>query len=285
MVSAAAPAAGPAGALKHALARAVTDIFHDPARGDLRVARRADGLFGPRSVAWRVHGDVTGMTTGGIAGLLMQMLHPAALAGVWDHSSFRADLLGRLRRTVRFIETTTYGSRVEAEAAIARVRAIHARIAGRLADGTPYSASDPTLLAWVHVCESWCFLAGWRHYAEPRMPVAAQDRYFAELARVGAALGADPVPRSRAEAAALIAALRPALRVDARTRETAALILRAPAPTPGLDPLRRLTLRAACALLPPWARRMHGFAEPRLPAPLLTAGTRAMGAAVRWALA
>ena len=87
--------------------------------------RRPDGLFGPESVAWRVHGDVTCMMVGGIAGLMLQMLYPAVLAGVWDHSRFRDDLAGRLRRTARFIALTTYGSREQAEAAIARVRGIH----------------------------------------------------------------------------------------------------------------------------------------------------------------
>ena len=93
--------------LKQAIAEGVVAIFNDTSRGERPVQRRTDGLFGPQSVAWRVHGDVSSMMVGGVAGLLLQMLHPAVLAGVWDHSNFRADMHGRLRRTARFIALTT----------------------------------------------------------------------------------------------------------------------------------------------------------------------------------
>ena len=109
--------------IKDAIAAQVVALFNDKSRGEQPVTRRADGLFGPRSVAWRVHGDVTSMMVGGIAGLMLQMLHPAVLAGVWDHSKFRDDMQGRLRRTARFIATTTYSSREDAEAsALAKPR-------------------------------------------------------------------------------------------------------------------------------------------------------------------
>ncbi len=126
--------------LKQRIAAEVVSIFNDRDKGQRPVQRRADGLFGPQSIVWRIHGDVTSMMVGGVSGLLLQMLHPAVLAGVWDHSNFRADLLGRLRRTARFIALTSYGARDEAEAAIARVRSIHGRVSGRLLDGTPYRA-------------------------------------------------------------------------------------------------------------------------------------------------
>ncbi len=247
--------------LKQAIAAEVAGIFNDRARGERPVTRRGDGLFGPSSVAWRVHGDVASMMVGGVAGLLLQMLHPAVLAGVWDHSKFRNDMHGRLRRTARFIALTTYGSRAEAEEAIGRVRAIHARVRGTLPDGTPYTADDPALLAWVHVTETTSFLAAWVRYAEPRMRAAEQDRYFAEIAQIGLALGADPVPRSRAEARRLIEAMRPQMRCDERTREVARIVLRQPAPHPLAEPLQRLTMRSAIDLMPPWAQRMHGVPE------------------------
>src|SRR5688500_2812244 len=170
--------------VKDILIDRVRAVFNDRARGERPVQRRDDGLFGRSAVAWRVHGDLTSMMVGGVAGLLLQMLHPAVLAGVWDHSNFRADMHGRLRRTARFIALTTYGGRDEAEAAIARVRRIHDRVGGALPDGAPYAANDPSLLAWVHVTEATCFLDAWIRYAEPGMPAAHQDRYFAEMARV-----------------------------------------------------------------------------------------------------
>ncbi len=248
--------------IKQAIAAQVVAVFNDRSRGEKPVTRRTDGLFGPRAVAWRVHGDVTSMMVGGIAGLLLQMLHPAVLAGVWDHSNFRADMHGRLRRTARFIALTTYGGREEAEAVIARVRAIHGQVRGTLPDGTPYTANDPALLAWVHVTEATSFLGAWIRYAEPRMSLADQDRYFAEMARVAEALGADPVPRTRAEARNLIKAMRPRLLSDARTREVARLVLTQQAPNRMAEPLQALTMQAGVDLLPPWARRLHGLPEP-----------------------
>ncbi|WP_338661913.1 oxygenase MpaB family protein [Pararoseomonas sp. SCSIO 73927] len=271
--------------LKGAIASQVAAFFNDKGRGEAPVQRRPDGLFGPRSVVWRVHGDVTGMMVGGIAGLLLQMLHPAVLAGVWDHSNFRADMHGRLRRTARFIALTTYGDREEAEAVMARVRGIHGKVRGTLPDGTPYSADDPALLAWVHVTEAISFLDGWIRYAEPRMTIADQDRYFAEMARIGEALGASPVPRSRAEAEGLIRATRPQLRVDARTREVARLVLSREAPHPAAEPVLRLTLGAGVDLLPDWARRMHGLPAPLLARPLVRAGTLGIARTLRWAFA
>jgi uncharacterized protein (DUF2236 family) len=268
--------------LKRVIAGQVVSLFNDRTTGERPVARRPDGLFGPRSVAWRVHGDVTSMMVGGIAGLLLQMLYPAVLAGVWDHSRFRDDLAGRLRRTARFIALTTYGSRAEAEAVIDRVRRIHGHVSGTLPDGTPYAANDPELLAWVHVTEATTFLEAWIRYAEPGMPGADRDRYFAEMALVGSMLGADPVPRSRAEARAILAAMRPKLRVDDRTREVARVLLTRRAATRWQEPLQQLTQQAGLDLLPDWARRLHGMPPP--PArPLLRAGTLGVARTLRWA--
>src|SRR5260370_32062273 len=123
------------------------------------------------------------MMVGGIAGLLLQMLHPGVLAGVWDHSNFRADMHGRLRRTARFIALTTYGGQAEAEAAIARVRSLHDRVGGTLPNGTPYAANDPELLAWVHVTEATSFLHALIPYVEPAMPSFHQRPYFQEVPR------------------------------------------------------------------------------------------------------
>ena len=269
--------------LKQAIASGVVAIFNDKARGEKPVTRRADGMFGPNSTAWRVHGDVTSMMVGGVSGLLLQMLHPAVLAGVWDHSNFRADMHGRLRRTARFIALTTYGGRDEAESVISRVRRIHDQVRGTLPDGTPYAANDPALLAWVHVTEATSFLNAWIRYAEPRMSAADQDRYFAEMVCVGEGLGADPLPRNRAEARRLIAELRPHLRVDARTREVAHLVLSQQAPSKLAEPLQALTLQAGVDLLPDWARQMHGLSAPLLSRPLVRAGTLGIARTLRWA--
>lgn len=269
--------------VKQAITSQVVALFNDRSKGERPVMRRTDGLFGPGSVAWRVHGDVTSMMVGGVSSLLLQMLHPRVLAGVWDHSNFRTDMHGRLRRTARFVALTTYGGAEEARSSIAQVRRIHDRVRGTLPDGTPYHANDPALLAWVHVTEATSFLAAWVRYAEPGMSGTDQDRYFAEMATVAAALGADPVPRTRFEAQALLRAMRSQLHTDERTREMAKLVLHSRGKSGVADPIQELVSDAAIDLLPDWARRMHGFPFPGVGRPLVRAGTRGLARTLRWA--
>lgn len=270
-------------ALKKLLVGRVRAVFNDQARGEQPVRRSDDALFARNAVVWRVHGDVTTMMVGGVASLLLQMLHPAVLAGVWDHSNFRGDMLGRLRRTARFIALTTYGNRVEAKAAIARVRDVHHRVRGVLPDGASYAADDPDLLLWVHATETLCFLDAWIRYAEPGMTAADQDRYFAEVALVARALGAVDVPKTRAGIVALIDRLRPQLRVDDRTREVARLVLDQRPPGMAARPVQQVTFQAAVDLLPDWARAMHGLHASSLSRPLVRGGTLAIARTLRWA--
>lgn len=210
------------------------------------------GLFGPHSVTWRVHAEFPGMLAGGLCALMLQTLHPRALAAVYDHSNFREDLVGRLRRTTNFVAGTTYAPTAEAEKLIARVRAIHSRIEGRTADGQPYRADDPGLLAWVHVTEAYGFLAGCRRYGRA-VPTAIADRYYDEVRRVAEALGATAVPRSESEVAAYFARMRPALRADGRTREVLGVLAATRLPVPAAGLSRDVFLRAGAALLPDWA--------------------------------
>ncbi|MGJ0237873.1 oxygenase MpaB family protein [Novosphingobium fluoreni] len=269
--------------LKSSIRTRVVRVFNDVDRGQAPVPRSDHALFAPGSVVWRVHGDVGAMMVGGIASLLLQMLHPAVLAGVWDHSNFRRDMHGRLRRTARFIAESTYAERSRAEAAIATVRRVHDHVSGTLPDGTPYTANDPALLAWVHVTETSSFLDAWIRYGEPLMSLAEQDRYFAQMAQVGEALGAHPLPRSRAEARDLIARMRSQLKVDARTREVARLILSGNSTSALGDAPRKLATQAAIDLLPDWARRMHGLSVSPLGKPLVRAGTFGVAQTLRWA--
>src|SRR3954470_10335133 len=155
--------------IRRALVNQVRSTFNDRSKGERPIARSKLALFARDSVIWRVHGDVTSMMAGGVAALLLQMLHPKALAGVWDHSNVHEDMLGRLRRTARFIAVTTYGDRDAAEAAIAKVKAIHEQVSGTVTDGGDYRATHRWLLAWVHVAGAINFLDGWRRYAEPAM--------------------------------------------------------------------------------------------------------------------
>lgn len=242
------------------------------------------GLFGPGSVTWRVHGDFTAMMAGGIASLLIQMLHPGALAGVWDHSNFRRDMTGRLRRTAQFLSGTTYGSTETAERLIERVRLIHDRVAGTLPDGTPYSANDPALLTFVHAAEVWSFLAAHRRYREPGMSAADADRYLAEMARVARRLGAENVPVTTVQLHAYFAAIRPELRADARTRTVARALLAQQPRSLALAPMQVLMMEGGIDLLPSWAARLHGLERPGTARPAIRAGMAGVGSLLRWAL-
>ncbi|WP_144162553.1 oxygenase MpaB family protein [Paraburkholderia sp. BCC1885] len=243
------------------------------------------GLFGPETVCWKVHADFTSMMTGGISALLLQALHPLALAGVWDHSSFRTDILGRLRRTATFIAGTTYGNRHDALALIERVRQIHLGVSGTAPDGRPYQASDPALLTWVHVAEVSSFLSAHLHYVNPALPVAEQDRYFAETARIAEMLGAVDIPRSRHEIDAYLLAMRPELATSERTREVVRILMKARPPSLALRPAGTLMLNAGADLLPPWAQEMLGFHRlAGVRRVVVRPGVKLVAPVIRWAL-
>lgn len=265
--------------VKRIVRQRINEIFNDYDAGERPALRRADALFPTDAVAWRVNGDIVTMMVGGVSGLLLQMLHPAVLAGVWDHSDFRSDMHGRLRRTAKFIAVTTYDHATAGQAAIARVRSIHDKLGGALPDGTTYRVSDPALLAWVHVTEITSFLDAWIRYGEPSMSMADQDAYFAEMARIGLALGADPVPRSRAEAEALIQSMRPQLKADARTQEVAALVMRQKVGGLAEDLAASLIMKAGADLLPDWARQMHGLKPASM---MVRGGVRSMQQTLNW---
>jgi uncharacterized protein (DUF2236 family) len=193
-------------------------------------------------------------------------------------------MLGRLRRTARFIAVTTFGHRDKAMAAIARVNAIHEQVGGTLPDGKEYRATDPLLLAWVHVAGAVNFLDGWRRYAEPRMSRSDQDRYFAESSEIARLLDADPVPQTRAGAERLIAEFREELRADERTRAFRDLVLNAPASSIREAPVQLLLMNAAVDLMPQFAREMHGLSRPILP-PVVRGATYGIARTIRWAFA
>ncbi|TLX62912.1 histidine kinase [Stutzerimonas nosocomialis] len=256
---------------------AIGGVDYENPRGD-------PGLFGPDSACWKVHGDFTSMLIGGISALLLQMLHPLALAGVWDHSNFRQDMLGRLRRTGQFIAATTYGSHADAERLIQRVRGIHAQISGIAPDGRPYAADDPHLLTWVHVAEVSSFLKAHLRYRNPDLPAAEQDRYYAEIARVAERLGARDVPRSRQEVARYLEEMRPELLCDERTREVARLLFAEPAPNALTKPFGKLMMQAGVDLLPEWASDMLDLTPGPARSALIRAGVRRTAPVLRWAI-
>lgn len=268
--------------LRRRLVRRVRGVFNDVTGGEAPVPPSDNAFFERDSPIRMVHADVVSMMIGGMAALLLQMLHPHALRGILDHSNFRADMHGRLRRTARFIALTTYGDREDAEKAIARVNAIHARVNGTLADGTPYSATDPRVLAWVHVTEATMFLDAWLTHVRPGMPLAEQDEYFRQFALIARKLGCDPVPESKAEAEAIFRDLRADLTTGPEAREVARLIVagRAGGAVGAVQPF---LAGAAVDLLPPFARPMLGLAAPGLAIIPTRIVARSLGGTLRWA--
>lgn len=239
----------------------------------------------PDDIIWHLNGDAA-MYAGGIRALLLQALHPAAMAGVAGHSGYRSDPWGRLQRTSEFIAMTTYGPIESAEALIARIRAVHDRVRGKTDDGTPYRASDPHLLEWVHIAETHSFLSSFQHFGDRRLSQREADDYVAQAAPVGEMLGAVRLPRTEAELAAAIERYRPELRASTAALDTVDFLLKhPPIPWPA-RPGYWMLAAGAIATLPAWARR-----ELRLPAGRwfdLLVG-RPLGrfatTVVRWALA
>ncbi|AVO61287.1 oxygenase MpaB family protein [Pseudomonas chlororaphis] len=251
---------------------------------DLDNPKGDPGLFGPDAICWQVHGDFSSMLIGGISALLMQALHPLALAGVWDHSNFREDMIGRLRRTAQFISGTTFGSRQDAEWLIDKVRTIHLQIVGHAPDGRPYAASDPQLLTWVHVAEVSSFLAAHLRYRNPHLSPADQDRYYGEVALIAERLGASDVPRSRRAVADYLARMRPQLLCDERSHEVLRLLLAAPAPSRLAKPFGSLMMQAGIDLLPDWASDMLGVNQGLLQRQLIRASVNRSAPMLRWAV-
>jgi uncharacterized protein (DUF2236 family) len=241
------------------------------------------GLFGADSATWQIHADFAGMLSGGLCALMLQTLHPAALAGVWDHSNFRDDLIGRLRRTTNFVAATSYAPKLEAQHLIERVRRIHSKVHGLTESGQPYSADDPALLTWVHATEAYGFLQGYRRYAGP-VPDIDADRYYDETRRIAEALGAQDVPRTQNEVHRYFIDVQPQLAFTERSRTVLEILrrMKLPVPLPGMS--RDIFLNAGAALLPDWAadllpkNMIHGFGTQlssktlRMIAPLFRAG-------------
>jgi uncharacterized protein (DUF2236 family) len=250
---------------------------------------RIHGTPGPR---WfpadrpiqQVHADAS-MFVGGLRALLLQSLHPLAMAGVAEHSDYRGDPWGRLQRTSAFLAVTTFGTATDAQRAVDKVRGIHRRVHGVAPDGRPYRADDPHLLEWVHIAEIDSFLLAHRLYGDKPLDQAGRDGYVADTARVAEALGVIDPPRTEAELRARIEKFRPELKSTAAARDAARFLL----VTPPLPLLARapygLIAATSVSMLPAWARLPLRLPYlPPVEATAIRMAGRVLVGGIRWAM-
>ena len=209
--------------------------------------------FADDRVIRRVHADAS-MFVGGLRALLLQSLHPLAMAGVAAHSDYRADPWGRLQRTAEFLAATTFGAAALAEESIARVRQVHRHVRGLAPDGRAYSAADPHLLRWVHICEVDSFLAAYRRYGAAPLTAADADEYVADMARVAAALGVNHPPVTVTQLRHEFRDFRSELAGTKAARDAARFLLLEPPLPLAARPAYGLLASAAVALLPVYTR-------------------------------
>jgi uncharacterized protein (DUF2236 family) len=226
-----------------------------------------DGFFGPASIAWRISGDLSGPVAG-LRALMIQALHPLAMAGVDQHSDWRADPVGRLAATSAYLANITFGERAVAQRVAARVRRIHERVTGVDSEtGEAYAASDPALLLWVHAALVDSNIAAREKFGTP-LPPGDADRYIEEMVVAAQLVGVpvELVPDSQAALSTYLTWVQPQLLCTPAARESMAYLL----DPPGLDPevaeiwqdIREATLIS----LPDWAREKYGYTVPELTA-------------------
>ncbi|MFV0407601.1 MAG: oxygenase MpaB family protein [Propioniciclava sp.] len=256
----------------------------DPdARGREIWGKPGERWFGPEDPIWQIHQDAS-MFVGGIAALLLQALHPLAMAGVAGHSGYRTDPWGRLRRTADYIAVTTYGTVPDATAVIAHINQVHHRVRGKDTRRRSYRASDPHLLRWVHAAEVWSFLQAYQAYGSSRLSAAEADRYVAQAAVPARLLGVIDPPESAGALEQVLASYRPELEAGPDAVETVRFLVRTPPLPWPARPGYWLLVAGALAVLPDDARALLRL---RLPGPTPAAATvlgRTATAAVRWGL-
>jgi uncharacterized protein (DUF2236 family) len=219
-----------------------------------------DGFFGPASVTWRVHADLSAPVSG-LRSLLLQALHPLAMAGVDQHSHWRDDPGARFASTSAYVLVTTYGDQAAARAVNERVRQIHEYVRGvDPVTGQPYAAGDPSLLIWVHAALVDSGLAAAERYGTAFTP-AEQDAYVAEMTAAAELVGvpAGQAPASVAELGAYFDRVRPELATSQSTADTSRYLLAMPDVEPELAEVWQVLAAAAVSTLPDWAQAMYGL--------------------------
>jgi len=227
-----------------------------------------DGYFGPASVTWRVAGDL-GRSVAGLRALMLQALHPLAMAGVDQHSNWRSDPVGRLAATSGYLATISFGDRAAAERAAARVRRVHEHITGTdQVTGLRYAASDPALLLWVHATLVESGIVASAAFGTP-LSAGDSDAYVAEMAAAAELVGvpAGLAPASLGDLESYLTAARPELRCTPAAAESMAYLLDPPGLDEDVAEIWADVRAGVLAVLPAWALEMYGYPpQPLTPA-------------------
>jgi uncharacterized protein (DUF2236 family) len=217
-------------------------------------------LFAPDSMSWRIFKNPVALLVGGIAAVILELAEPAVRTGVWEHSSFRQDPMGRLQRTGVAAMMTVYGARSVAEPMIAGVVRMHAKVAGQTPAGVPYSAVDPQLLAWVQATAAFGFAEAYSRYVEPLDEVDL-DALYREGAPVSQLYGALGVPRSNAQRRAMFDSMRGRLEPSPIIFQFLDIMREAPAFPRPLLWMQRMAVHAAVDIIPDWMRECLGLTD------------------------
>ena len=194
----------------------------------------------------------------GTAAILMEVLHPSVMAGVYSWSSYRTEPLRRARNTLGYVLRTTFGSTPAATRVIEGVKRVHARVEGVRPDGVPYRALDPELIAWVHTCIPWAVMSAYERYRRP-LRSEEKSRYLAEQAVIGRMGGADWVPETVAELEDYVEKMRPRLSMNEQTRSFMDFLAGRGDGVGRRERFDRwVSIRASMSLMPAWARRATG---------------------------
>ncbi|HEX5949729.1 MAG TPA: oxygenase MpaB family protein [Actinomycetota bacterium] len=219
------------------------------------------GYFGPASVSWRVHREVT-VLFGGARAVLMQAAHPLVIAGARATGFYERNPWKRLQRTLILTYAITFGSKAEAHAAAERINEIHARIKGvDEVTGLPYDALDPELLLYVHACLVDSALL-FEELTVGELDDAGRQRFHeeqmlaAEMVLVPREIIPKTVPELRAYLQGVYDSGMP--RVTDSARRVAELFVHPPREAEW-RPILKGVSRLAFATLPPEMREMYGI--------------------------
>lgn len=241
---------------------------------------------GPGSISWEINGDLASLVVGGTSAIIMEILHPSVMAGVYTQSTYRTEPLRRARNTLGYVLRTTFGNTRAATDVIERVKKIHSYVHGVRSDGVAYRALDPELIGWVHTCIPWAVMSAFDRYNRP-LSIEEKDRYLKEQAVIGRMGGADWVPESVAELDDYVERMRPLMAMNDQTVDFIGFL----AGRVGDQPLgnrelldRWIGIRASMSLMPEWARRMTGtYQLPLADRVLFHPSDRLKATVVRWA--